>query len=71
VRKPKQTQCFLYSLHRKVLPALVEEPETLLVDLTLLEVLKTTMHSIVGEAATPNLPRWNICTGGGDTRVSE
>jgi hypothetical protein len=36
---------------------LVEEPETLLVDLTLLEVLKTTMRSIVGETATPNLPR--------------
>jgi hypothetical protein len=36
VRTPKQTQGFLQPLHRTVLPELVGEPETLLVDSTLL-----------------------------------
>jgi hypothetical protein len=44
---------------------LVGEPETLLVDSTLLEVLQTTMRSIVGETATLILPGRNSCTGGG------
>ena len=36
VRTPKQTQGFLQPLRRTVLPELVGEPETLLVDSTLL-----------------------------------
>jgi hypothetical protein len=50
---------------------LVGEAEILLVDSTLVEVLQTTMRSMVGETAMLILPRRNSCTGGGDTRVSE
>ena len=43
-------------MRRTVLPALVGEPETLLVDSTLFEVLQTTMRSIVGDNSDADPP---------------